>query len=65
MKEIVNIIMSFGLSNEDMFWLAVLVLCIILLGVTETIYRTVAEYKIIKTKDKNGNDVTIISRIKK
>ena len=65
MKDIISIIMSFNLSNEDMFWLAVLVLCIILLGVTETIYRTVAEYKITKTKDKEGNEVTIVSRIKK
>lgn len=65
MKEIVNIIMSLGLSNEETFWLVVLVLCFMLWGVTETMYRTVPEYKIIKTKDKDENEVTIVSRIKK
>lgn len=65
MKDIVNIIMSFGLSDEEMFWLGVLILCVILWGVVETLYRTIPEYKITKTKDKNGNDVTVVSRIKK
>ena len=27
MKDIISIIMSFNLSNEDMFWLAVLLYC--------------------------------------
>ena len=65
MKEIISIIMSFGLSNEETFWLAVLVICLILWGVTETIYRSIPEYKITKTKDEKGNEVTIVSRIKK
>lgn len=65
MKEIVSIIMSLGLSNEETFWLVVLVLCCMLLGITETVIRTVPEYKITKTKDKNENEVTIVSRIKK
>ena len=65
MKEIVSIIMSLGLSNEETFWLVVLVLCFMLWGVTETIYRTVPEYKITKTKDKDENEVTTVSRIKK
>ena len=65
MKEIVNIIMSLGLSNEETFWLVVLVLCVMLWGVTETRFRTVPEYKITKTKDKNEKEVTIVSRIKK
>ena len=65
MKEIVNIIMSLGLSNEETFWLVVLVLCFMLWGVTETRFRTVPEYKITKTKDKNEIEVTIVSRIKK
>lgn len=65
MKEIVSIIMSLGLSNEETFWLVVLVLCFMLWGITETIYRTVPEHKITKTKDKKGNEVIIVSRIKK
>ncbi len=65
MKDILNIIMSLNLSNEETFWLVVLLLCVVLWGITETIYRTVPEYKITKTKDEKGNDVTIVSRIKK
>lgn len=65
MKEIVSIIMSLSLSNEDVFWLVVLVLCLVLLGVVETIYRTEPEQIITKTKDKKGNEVIIVSRIKK
>lgn len=65
MKEIISIIMSLGLSNEETFWLVVLALCLTLLGAAETIYRTIPEQIITKTKDKKGNEVIIVSRIKK
>ena len=57
--------MSLGLSNEEIFWLVVLLLCIVLRIITECMYRTEPEYKIAKTKDKKGNEVIIVSRIKK
>lgn len=65
MKEIISIIMSLSLSNGDVFWLVVLFLCLILLAAEETIYRTIPEQIITKTKDKKGNEVIIVSRIKK
>lgn len=65
MNDILNIIMSFGLSNEDMFWLVILLICIMLGLITACMYRTEPEYKITKTKDKEGNEVTVVSRIKK
>lgn len=65
MKDVVNIIMSLGLSNEEMFWLVVLLVCIVIGLIVSCIYRTEPEYKIEKTKDKKGNEVIIVSRIKK
>lgn len=65
MKDVVSIIMSLGLSNEEMFWLAVLLACIVVRLIVACIYRTEPEYKITKTKDKKGNEIIVVSRIKK
>lgn len=60
-----EIAMCLELSEEDLFWLAVLIVALFLWAIVQCLVRTEAEWISVTTKDEFGNEITIHSRIKK
>lgn len=63
-KEMVNFIL-YLFEDLEPFWAYVLVSLLILEGIIKAVYLRQPEWESKKTKDKDGNEVIIHSRIRK
>lgn len=51
------------LLDVDPFWYYLLIVILLLSGIVKCLYPWQRKWKSIKTKDENGNEVTIHSRL--
>lgn len=63
-KETVNLIL-YVFNDLEPLWAYLLVSLLLLLGIVRAFYTRRPEWESKKTKDDNGNEVTIHSRIRK
>ncbi len=64
LKETVNLLL-YLFNDLEPFWAYLLVSLLLLLGIIKAFYTRQPEWESKKTKDNNGNEVTIHSRIRK
>lgn len=64
LKEMVNLIL-YLFKDLEPFWAYLLVILLLLLGIVRAFYWRKPEWEAKKTKDKDGNEITIYSRIRK
>ncbi len=63
-KGTINLIL-YLFNDLEPFWAYLLVSLLLLLGIIKAFYTRQPEWETRKTKDKDGNEVTIYSRIRK